>query len=190
MVDQTLVVELFSCECLRTSLIQHWFSEWLVAVKQQTIDWTNADSDLCCHMVWLGHNGLMAQQYLVPGHCQAWRRPSSLISLHTGAGVFWTQKDTIMSVDALALSVARLSANMILTNDWMRSMCFHLPFQWFSSYHCWWIKMYMFIKFNSKYKGLMVNIFFTEIWKRKYKIHNISPNIQHYQANGLAWQRM
>ena len=35
---------------------QHWFSWWLIAVKQQTITWANVDLDLSRHMVSLGHS--------------------------------------------------------------------------------------------------------------------------------------
>ena len=36
----------------------HWWSVNIGAVRQQAITWANVDSDLCCHMVSLGHNEL------------------------------------------------------------------------------------------------------------------------------------
>ena len=50
----------FSGECHRTSLIriQHWFRQWLDAVRQQAISWTNVNWDLCHCMVLVGHNEL------------------------------------------------------------------------------------------------------------------------------------
>ena len=41
---------------------QHWFREWLGAVRQQAITWVNVDPDLCRHMVSLGHNELIFSQ--------------------------------------------------------------------------------------------------------------------------------
>ena len=61
LVAQTqLSVKLFSCECHQASLIRspYWFRYWLGAVRQQAINWANADPDLCCHVVLLGHNEL------------------------------------------------------------------------------------------------------------------------------------
>ena len=37
---------------------QHWFMQWLGAIRQQTIAGANVDPDLCRHMVSLGHNEL------------------------------------------------------------------------------------------------------------------------------------
>ena len=41
---------------------QHWFREWLGAVRQQAITRVNVDPDLCRHMVSLGHNDLIFSQ--------------------------------------------------------------------------------------------------------------------------------
>ena len=43
-----------------TSLIisQHWFRQWLGAIRQQAITWANVDLDPCRHMTSLGHNEL------------------------------------------------------------------------------------------------------------------------------------
>ena len=51
-------MKLFSGECHKTSLMksQNWFSQWLGAIRQQAISWTNVDPDLCCHMALLGNN--------------------------------------------------------------------------------------------------------------------------------------
>ena len=40
-------------ECLETSLMisQHWFRNWLGAIKQQAITWANSDPNLCCHII-------------------------------------------------------------------------------------------------------------------------------------------
>ena len=35
---------------------QHWFRQWLGAIRQQAITWANVDTDLCCHIASLGHN--------------------------------------------------------------------------------------------------------------------------------------
>ena len=37
---------------------QHWFRQWLGAIRQQPITWANVDPDLWYHMVSLGHNEL------------------------------------------------------------------------------------------------------------------------------------
>ena len=37
---------------------QHWFRQWLGAVRQQAITWANVDPDLCRQMASLGHNEL------------------------------------------------------------------------------------------------------------------------------------
>ena len=37
---------------------QHWFKEWLGAVRQQAITWTNVDPERCPNMVSLSHNDL------------------------------------------------------------------------------------------------------------------------------------
>ena len=53
------LVKLLSDGCHWTSLIsQHWFREWLGAVRQQAITWANVEPDLCRHMASLGHNEL------------------------------------------------------------------------------------------------------------------------------------
>ena len=38
---------------------QHWFKQWLGAIRQQAITWTNVDQDLCCYEASLSHNKLM-----------------------------------------------------------------------------------------------------------------------------------
>ena len=45
-------------ECHWTSLMstQHWFGQWLGAVRQQAIAWANVDPDLCPHLASLGHS--------------------------------------------------------------------------------------------------------------------------------------
>ena len=35
---------------------QHWFRQWLGAVRQQAITWANVDPDLCRQMASLGLN--------------------------------------------------------------------------------------------------------------------------------------
>ena len=37
---------------------QHWFREWLGAVRQQAITWANVDPYMCQHMASPGHNEL------------------------------------------------------------------------------------------------------------------------------------
>ena len=44
---------------------QHWFRQWLGAVRQQAITWANVDQDLCRHMASLSHNELT----LATGEC-------------------------------------------------------------------------------------------------------------------------
>ena len=46
---------------------QHWFRQWLGAVRQQAITWANVDPDLCRHMMSLGHNELRQKQCTTPG---------------------------------------------------------------------------------------------------------------------------
>ena len=43
---------------------QHWFREWLGAVRQQAITWANVDLDLCRHMASLGHNELITTSWI------------------------------------------------------------------------------------------------------------------------------
>ena len=45
-------------ECHSTLLMisQHWFSEWLGAVRQQAIAWADVDPDLYRHMASQGPN--------------------------------------------------------------------------------------------------------------------------------------
>ena len=52
-------------ECHWTSLTtsQHWFRQWLGAVRQQAINWANVDPDLSGHMVSLGHNELITSTF-------------------------------------------------------------------------------------------------------------------------------
>ena len=51
-------------ECHRTLLMisQHWFREWLGAVRQQAITWASVDSVLCHFMASLGHNELKIRE--------------------------------------------------------------------------------------------------------------------------------
>ena len=48
-------------ECQTRALMiiaQHWFRQWLGAIRQQAITWANVDPDICRHMASLGHNEL------------------------------------------------------------------------------------------------------------------------------------
>ena len=38
------------------TISQHWFKQWLVAARQQSIAWVNVDADRCHHMALLGHS--------------------------------------------------------------------------------------------------------------------------------------
>ena len=40
---------------------QHWFRQWLGAVRQQAITWSNIDSDLCRHLASLGPHELITR---------------------------------------------------------------------------------------------------------------------------------
>ena len=37
---------------------QHWFRQWLGAVRQQAITWANVDPNICRHIPLIGHNEL------------------------------------------------------------------------------------------------------------------------------------
>ena len=67
-VPGTLFVTLLSSEWYRKSLMrsQDWFMQWLGAVRQQAITWSNVDPDLCCHIVSLGHNELTHCSLVMP----------------------------------------------------------------------------------------------------------------------------
>ena len=58
--DMTLM-KFLPGECLWTSLMisQHWFRQWLGAIRQQAITWANDDLDLCRHMASLDSNELI-----------------------------------------------------------------------------------------------------------------------------------
>ena len=43
---------------------QHWFRQWLGAVRHQVITWTNVDLDLCQYMVPLGHYELRNDRFI------------------------------------------------------------------------------------------------------------------------------
>ena len=55
-----LAVKFILAECHKTSLMisQHWFRQWLGAVRQQAITWANVDPGFCPYMATLGHNEL------------------------------------------------------------------------------------------------------------------------------------
>ena len=55
-----LYLKLLSGEYQRNSFMrsQHWFMQWLGAIRKQTITWANFEPDLCHIMVSLGHNKL------------------------------------------------------------------------------------------------------------------------------------
>ena len=59
-VAEISLMKLPSDECHWTLLMisQHWFRQWLGAVRQQALTWTNVDSDLCRQMPSLGLNEL------------------------------------------------------------------------------------------------------------------------------------
>ena len=59
-VDWALTMKLLTSKCYRTLLMKchHWFRWWLGAVRQQAINWTNIDHDLCHHMASQGFNEL------------------------------------------------------------------------------------------------------------------------------------
>ena len=46
------------CHWTLLKICQHWFRDWLGAVKPQAISWANVDLILCCHLVSLGCNEL------------------------------------------------------------------------------------------------------------------------------------
>ena len=52
LVSSHLLMKMPSDECHGTFLkiSQHWFRQWLGAVRQQAITWANVDPDLCHHM--------------------------------------------------------------------------------------------------------------------------------------------
>ena len=56
-----LVVKLLSHVCHRTLLIgsQHWFRQWLGAMRKLAITWDNVDQDYCHCLASLGHNELI-----------------------------------------------------------------------------------------------------------------------------------
>ena len=63
-----------SDECHGTYLkiSQHWFRQWLGAVRQQAITWANVDPDLCRHMASLGHNlSLLSAGAFIAWYCYA-----------------------------------------------------------------------------------------------------------------------
>ena len=48
-------VQLPSDECnLALPISQHWFRQWLGAIRYQAIPWANVDQDLCRHMASIG----------------------------------------------------------------------------------------------------------------------------------------
>ena len=60
LVSSNLLMIMSSDECHRTLLMisQHWFRQWLGAVRQQAITWTSVDQDLQHHMALLDPNEL------------------------------------------------------------------------------------------------------------------------------------
>ena len=60
LVFANLLMIMSSDECYRTLLMisQHWFRQWLGAIRQQAITWTSVDQDLHRHMASLGPNEL------------------------------------------------------------------------------------------------------------------------------------
>ena len=46
------------CHWTLLKICQHWYREWLGAVKPQAISWANVDLIICCHLVSLGCNEL------------------------------------------------------------------------------------------------------------------------------------
>ena len=97
-----LQIFLRSCPQMNTMglmIRQHWFMEWLGAVRQHVITWTNVDQDLSSHMSLLGHNGLMAgtcSPPLPPHGCQAtakwqWSQSARAQSCGRRTLVTWVQ---------------------------------------------------------------------------------------------------
>ena len=68
------VIMLLSRECHRTSLMrsQHWFREWLGAIRHQAITWTNVDPNLCpiwCHLVTINMSNEGREVWSKPPKC-------------------------------------------------------------------------------------------------------------------------
>ena len=63
MVAEVCLMKLPSDECHKALLMisQHWFREWLGAVRQQAITWANVDPDLYRKMASLGFNELILE---------------------------------------------------------------------------------------------------------------------------------
>ena len=64
MLAEVSPTKLPSDECHKTVLMisQHWFRQWLGAVRQQAITWANVDPDLWSQMASLGLSQLMGRQ--------------------------------------------------------------------------------------------------------------------------------
>ena len=68
---------------------QHWFRQWLVAVRQQAITWTNVDQVLRRHMASPGHNVLTApvQHMIKTGHVRIIIQGTKLYSIMPWADI-------------------------------------------------------------------------------------------------------
>ena len=99
-----------SWKCHRTLLIrsQHWFRQWLGAVRQQAITWSNVDPELCHHMVSLGHIGLIYSGIV----------PRVSVNIGSGNGLSSNQHQAIIWTNANLLSIGPCGTNIIKT--WMQ----------------------------------------------------------------------
>ena len=48
------------CHGTSSMISQHWFKQWLGAVRQQAITWANVDLVPCRHIAWLRHQATMS----------------------------------------------------------------------------------------------------------------------------------
>ena len=89
----TFAVHLLSCECHRTSLMrsQHWFRQWLGAIRQQAIIWANLDPDLYPHMASLGHTELKFEIYAYGSHWVA----TQMVLCITGNSIVFSTACTV-----------------------------------------------------------------------------------------------
>ena len=83
-IHEVFTVKLLSGACHRILLMisQHWFREWLGAVRQQAIYWTSVDPDLCGHVLLISHSELKHRSWdKMPDSLQTFSSAFSCIKL-------------------------------------------------------------------------------------------------------------
>ena len=115
---------------------QHWFRQWLGAVRQQAITWANVDPELCHEMALLGFNELTSIDISIyMTHTMIWSNVQKYRKVHfhlwsNSLYILWFCRDNISTCGSMGLSSIAIRQSLSLTNcfiAWQASIIWVTP---------------------------------------------------------------